>query len=598
MVSTSASYSDSAAGAGGNPGLAGPFALAVVAPTLLAYNLPPSATLLNQLLAFAGWGVVLGAVAKRGPGEPGDLNPLGAALAALAIAVVISAQMGLPSPLAWSALALLGAAALVAAHGHAGDARGAAAEGFHAALLLAGLASSVIALIQVFAPSLADGTLIARSGLPGRAVGNLRQPNHLSSLLMWALVAWVPLVQAGRIGRWRLRRGSALLLAALLVWAVVLTASRTGVVGVLLLALWGAVDRRLARGLRVALMAAPVAYLGFWLLMDGWAHWTGHTFGGAARLAESDVSSSRWGIWANTLALIRAQPWTGVGFGEFNFAWTLTPFPGRPVAFFDHSHNLPLQLWVELGLPLGTLVLALLLVALAQAGRRAWQVRGEAGTSARAAFVMVLMIGVHSLFEYPLWYAYFLLPAAWAWGYALRRPQAQDGDAPSGFDGVLAPPANLWLRGAGALMVAGSLFALYDYCKVVVIYAPGEGAGPLNERIERGQGSVFFAHQADYAAATTTEPPSLALAAFDTTTHALLDTRLMMDWARALDESGHRDQASYLAARLREFRNPASADFFAVCDAPDEAGDRAPPPFQCAAAPAGLGWRDFLPRAD
>ena len=75
-------------------------------------------------------------------------------------------------------------------------------------------------------------------------------------------------------------------------------------------------------------------------------------FGGGARLGEGDISSSRFGIWRNTLALIRAHPWLGVGFGEFNFAWTLTPFPGRPVAFFDHTHNLPLQLAVELGLPL------------------------------------------------------------------------------------------------------------------------------------------------------------------------------------------------------------------------------------------------------
>ena len=56
--------------------------------------------------------------------------------------------------------------------------------------------------------------------------------------------------------------------------------------------------------------------------------------------------------------MIAQQPWTGVGFGEFNFAWTLTPFPDRPMAFFDHTHNLPLQLAVELGLPLAALVLA------------------------------------------------------------------------------------------------------------------------------------------------------------------------------------------------------------------------------------------------
>src|SRR5439155_17968394 len=74
-----------------------------------------------------------------------------------------------------------------------------------------------------------------------------------------------------------------------------------------------------------------------------------------------------------TLTLIRMHPWAGVGFGEFNFAWTLTPFPGRPVAFFDHTHNLILQFVVELGVPLALLVLGLLLWALALALRGALQ---------------------------------------------------------------------------------------------------------------------------------------------------------------------------------------------------------------------------------
>jgi hypothetical protein len=155
----------------------------------------------------------------------------------------------------------------------------------------------------------------------------------------------------------------------------------------------------------------------------------------------------------------------------------------------------------------------------------------------------------------------------------------------------------LLLRMAGALMIVGSLYALYDYWKVVAIYAPTDDAGPLSERIEGGQSSVFFAHHADYAAATTTTPPSAAMGAFNTTTHSLLDTRLMLAWAQALSESGHRDKASYLAARLREFRNPASAEFFEVCNDPDKMA-ATPPPFQCVPPPAGLTWRDFQTRAE
>ncbi|HEX5687651.1 MAG TPA: Wzy polymerase domain-containing protein [Ideonella sp.] len=574
-------------------------AFALIAPTLLAYNASPSATLMNQLLAVGLWGAAIVA-APRSPRLDGPLaGPLQGTLLLMGLtACVVHWLDGLPSSLALSMAALIGAALLVTTFAVlrpvAAPAEHSAMPAFQAVLLAAGLASTGIAVIQVFAPALADGTFIAASGLPGRAVGNLRQPNHLSSLLLWALIAWVPLAQAGRVAAWQVDRRVALLLGALLLWAVVLTASRTGIVGVILLALWGLVDRRLARWVRAALVSAPVAYLLIALAMAGWAHATGHTFGGEERLAEGDVSSSRFGIWANTLTLIRQQPWTGVGFGEFNFAWTLTPFPDRPVAFFDHTHNLPLQLWVELGIPLGSLVLGLLLWALVQAGVRSWRVPGEEGAGSRAAFMMVLMIGVHSLFEYPLWYAYFLLPTAWAWGYALRTPEPAKPKHELPATRFGAPVV---MRLAGVLMVAGSLFALYDYWKVVAIYAPTDDAGPLSERIERGQGSVFFSHHADYAAATTTNPPSAAMAAFNTTTHSLLDTRLMLAWAQALAESGHRDKASYLAARLREFRNPASADFFAVCNDPAKMAT-SPPPFQCVPPPAGLTWRDFQTRTE
>jgi O-antigen ligase len=562
--------------------------VALLAPTLLAYNAPPSATLLNQLLAVAGWGLVLMGVRVRGRLAGPQAIVLWLALGGLALAAFLSMQQGLPSPLGLSALALLAAAAAVAWHGASGAPRhGDEAEAFFQAVLVTGLASTLIALIQVFLPGLPDGNFIARSGLPGRAVGNLRQPNHLSSLLLWGLIAWVPVAQSARLLGVPLGRRVALVLAALMVWAVVLTASRTGMAGVVLLALWGAVDKRLARWLRLALMCAPVAYLFFWFGMSAWGHLTQHTFGGEARLGESVGGSSRVGILLNTLTLIAQQPWAGVGWGEFNFAWTLSAFSDRPVAFFDHSHNLPLQLLVELGVPAGGLVLALLLYALWQAGRRSWRVEGDTGLLSRSAFMMVMLIGLHSLTEYPLWYAYFLLPAAWAWGFALRRLEAFS----------MAPQPNPGVRMAGLVLACGAAFAAWDYTKVVAIYSPGEGAGPLPERIEQGQGSVFFSHHADYAAATTADPPSHAMAAFYGTTHALLDTRLMLAWAQALSESGHRDKASYLAARLREFRNPASAAFFAVCDDPARR-EAAPPPFQCEAPPKGIGWRDFLLRRD
>ncbi len=558
-------------------------ALAIAAaalPTLLAWNVSPSSTFLNQALALALWGAFVAAAAWPPPaasaaacGATASPRALMGALALLALAVLWSWGPGaLPSTLALSALALLAAAAVLVQAGAAARAQGAAGPlllAFCAGWAVAGLLNAAIGAVQVFAPQWADGEWIARSSLPGRAVGNLRQPNHLSSLLLWSAIATVALMELGRAGRLGRRAGAALFVV--LVAAVVLTASRTGLVSVLLLALWGLLDRRLARGTRAMLATAPVLYALAWWALAAWAEAGTHRFGGAERLAESDISGSRFGIWANSLALVRAHPWGGVGFGEFNFAWTLTPFPGRPTAFFDHAHNLPLQLAVELGLPLAALVLALLGAALWQAWRRS-----AADTGARCALMMVLMIGLHSLLEYPLWYAYFLLPAAWAFGYALGRPAAAQ---PSPVQAV-----------AGAVLVLGAALAVADYARVAAVFSASQAAAPLAQRIAAGQRSVFFGHHADYAAVTAETRPADDTA-FARATHYLLDTRLMKAWAQALADAGRIDEARHVAARLREFerRLPSGDAFFAPCaDAASAAAA-----FQCAPPQRVPDWREL-----
>jgi O-antigen ligase len=567
--------------------------LAFALPPLFAFTQTPSSTLLNQLLAIACWGAVLWLLpaGQAGLRQARGAWPVLLALGVMLLCVAVSWGEALPTSIALSmAAAMVCAATLVVMAQCAPCVEDAAGslnpiQPMLTGLLLAGVLSALIALVQVFAPSWADGHVIAKSGLAGRAVGNLRQPNHLSTLLLWALIALVPLAQARRVMALRLPAVVAAVLAALMVLGVVLTASRTGVVGMFLLSLWGVLDRRLRPSIRWALVLGPLVYLAGWLGVDAWAHQTQHTFGGEVRLGEADLSSSRFGVWSNAWSLIKMNPWFGVGWGEFNFAWSLTPFPTRPVAFFDHAHNLPIHLAVELGLPVALLLMGLLSWALWLAFRRAAHVPGDAGAGARATAMMVLLVGLHSLLEYPLWYVYFLLPTAWAWGHALRVAPAKSASVPTGHT-----ERAWWPEVAGGLMLVGALYAAWDYQHVTVIYAPGAKALPLDERIARGQESPLFGHHADYAAATSATPPSRAMGAFQNTTHALLDTRLMMAWAKALSESGHVERARYLADRLREFHNPASDDFFAECDAPGAQ----PKPFQCTPAGPGLSWRDFM----
>jgi hypothetical protein len=364
---------------------------------------------------------------------------------------------------------------------------------------------------------------------------------------------------------------------------VVLTGSRTGLVGVLLLAAWGVADRRLAGGSRLLLLAAPLLYAaGAWAAGQG-ASDAG--IGAAARAGQGDISSSRFGIWSNTLALITANPGSGVGFGHFNFAWTLTPFPGRPTAFFDHTHNLPLQLAVELGLPLAALALALLGWAFVRAARAAWAAGGAEGVAQRAALMLVAMIGLHSLLEYPLWYAYFLLPAAWAWGFALGRPGLR-----------LATRRSRSMTVAGALLAVAALAAVADYARVVAVFRAAPGAAPLAARIADGRRSLLFAHHGDYAAATVAMPVPDREAAFAGATRYLLDTRLMVAWSRHLAATGRVDAARHVAQRLREFGHPGADELFAACGLPPAS---APPgdAFACEPPARVPGWRELLPAA-
>ncbi|MDY0744498.1 Wzy polymerase domain-containing protein [Paucibacter sp. R3-3] len=552
---------------------------------LVAFNLTPSSTLFNQLAAVLGAGGVLLSLFSS-QSRFGSPPATWALLIVAASPLLSSALNGLPASLALSATGVLLIALLLMLGAQALDqpSRRQWFGAFCWALLAAGLLSLLVSIIQVFFPDLADGKIIARSGIPGRALGNMRQPNHLASLLMWSSVAAVYLTDQDERFEAKGARIALPLLLFGLVFAVVLSASRTGMVGVFLLAIWGLLDRKLKRESRWALIATPLMMAVSWYAMYLWANsGGGHAFGAESRItSEGAGSPERMKILANAWELVKRNPWTGVGWGEFNLAWTMTPFPNRPIAFFDHSHNIVMQLAVELGIPACLLIVGLLCWSLWRALRDSMLARDNSDAVVRrCAFMIVLMIGLHSLLEYPLWYAYFLLPAAFAFGLALGplEPSAKRG-----------PSLQIPLLLAGVAVIVGSLYAVWDYRRVVVIYVPPQHAEPLADRIEEGQRSTFFAHHADYAAATSLEPGEYALQAARKTGHNLIDARLMMSWAQSLHATGDDDRARYIVQRLKEFRSPTGDEWLAICKVVTKPEEQ---PFQCAPPKREYDWREM-----
>jgi len=362
--------------------------------------------------------------------------------------------------------------------------------------LAAALVSGAIGLVQYFdleAP-LFPWVDIAR---PGQAFANLRQTNQLATLLAIGLLALGWLARNGRV-----QRGLAVAMAALLITALAATASRTGLVQLLVLALLAVVWSRAGaprwRAWRMALAALSI-YLVAALLLP----WLARELLGIdgrsvlVRMTGEEIGcSSRLVLWRNVLHLIALRPWLGWGWGELDYAHYITLYDGpRFCEILDNAHNLPLQLAVELGVP----------VAIAVCGAVAWWLWRsrpwrEREAARQLAWGVLLVIGLHSLLEYPLWYGPFQIAALLSlWLLWATRRGGKLSIGP-----WLAGPR----RSMGVLLLAAAAFAGWDYWRVSQVFLPEEAraAAWRSDPLAAARASLFFRGAARFAEVTTRTP--------------------------------------------------------------------------------------------
>ena len=585
-----------------DPALLVPALLACCVPTLMAYNRPPSTIALNEITAVVLWGGM--AAMTFAPVDSfrkfsTEIAALIGAIGLYATAAIGSWSLGnLPMSMALPAFGLLVSAALMVACGASASRASNGPRVFTAlalGLFFAGLAGSVVAFLQVFAPGWADIDWVAPTNIPGRAPGNVRQTNQFSSVLVWGLAAAVALHEL----RWLPRM--ALWLATLpMVFAIQLTGSRTGALNIIVLLGWALLDRRLSKASRLLLVALPFIFiLDHYLIIMINSIGQQVITGGGLREIATGMSvgdfKARLYLWLNTIDVIIAQPWTGVGFGEFGIAWFLSPLGARPGDLFDHSHNFILQLAVELGLPAAFLVITLLAIALVQGFRRAKNAKGDNGLVARASIVLMATIGLHSMVEYPLWYAYFLLPTALVWGLVLGLPaDTEKLDEFHSTDNTTSETSiTNWGFFASLLMSLGGAVILFQYQQVKQAYSiKYPNKAELIKGLEKAQGSPLFAHYADYSLAMVpdnTENMSAASVdlALRRAAHKTIDRKLVILWANRLAAQGKIDQARWLAQRLREFPNKDTENFFAPCKDINNSS------FQCQWPVDKHDWREY-----
>lgn len=119
-------------------------------------------------------------------------------------------------------------------------------------------------------------------------------------------------------------------------------------------------------------------------------------------------------MWHQMLVAIQQQPWWGYGWNQVGVA-QLTVFLDYPTTeWTEHSHNILLDLLIWNGIPLGGIIFVTW-----------WLYQLSKLVTTIESFTALAMVGsvlVHAMLEYPLEYAFFLLPV----GFLLGLIQAED----------------------------------------------------------------------------------------------------------------------------------------------------------------------------
>ncbi len=241
-------------------------------------------------------------------------------------------------------------------------------------------------------------------------IGNVRQANHFSSHLMLGFIGTLYLH-----GVEPQFRGVRLVGGTIIVFALALVSSRSVLLYFLALAVLLFLQRCSGGERTEAMMKFTLCAMGFYLLLQ-WllphilaTH--GITVANAMdRLvnAEAGPLSSRVALWHMAWQAFVQHPLLGIGVG--NFAWQQFLEGGGPMVHATHAHNFPLHIMATMGMS-GLLPLCWLALLLARA---IWRGLGE--LHLLPAIGMLMVIGIHSMLEFPLWYAGFLGMAAFLAG--------------------------------------------------------------------------------------------------------------------------------------------------------------------------------------
>jgi Virulence factor membrane-bound polymerase, C-terminal/O-Antigen ligase/Protein glycosylation ligase len=281
-------------------------------------------------------------------------------------------------------------------------------------LIVASL-SVLIGMVQFLHAEHIFSPWISEVGDSGSAISNLRQRNLFSTLCGIGLIslgylAHISSATQNRLLRYLCSKMGLWIFAVALALGNAMSGSRTGLVEWILIALgvyW--FRSSLRKSVFHLILGSLIIYLAWSLAMPWIADAFGNTdaqgvFSRKAALSLDHMNGGRWGLYSNVVELIASKPWFGWGWGSLGYALYSGTFERNVFEGIDNAHNLPLHLAVELGLPFA--IVFCLAISWWVYTSKPWR---ETNPSRLMAWGVLMLLGVHSMVELPLWTGSYLM---------------------------------------------------------------------------------------------------------------------------------------------------------------------------------------------
>lgn len=266
------------------------------------------------------------------------------------------------------------------------------------------LISILLQLYQLF--SLNINTIYMAEMPPnGRPFANFGQPNTLATFLIFGIFSVLYLYERYKIGVF-----VCVLVISIILFGIVLTQSRTPWVFAIFFLIWWFWKAKKSN-LRIKTNGIFLGYAIYIFLLYFMPFISDYLLLSFSTVEQRATTGfQRLDMWQQMLIAIKNEPWLGYGWQQVSVAQVENTQFYPNTGWTEHSHNIILDLLIWNGIPLGFLIIFLIAWWLSQFIDLAHNAENFLFLSLTGALL------VHGMLEYPLEYAFLLLPVGFLLG--------------------------------------------------------------------------------------------------------------------------------------------------------------------------------------